>query len=111
MPSDLQAKLAAVSTRMAATRQHLQRLGEQTATLREEVQRLRDQVAGGEAAAAGQEWGRRVPTRPLGMTIEAATVVTDADLEGGEVLTDADLVEEPAPDGAPPGADEVGRRP
>jgi len=85
VPSDLHANLAAVSARLAATRQTLQRLGEQTATLREEVTRLRDEVEGDEAgphaAPAGREWETRVPTRPMGQAVEHGPTAGDRPAE------------------------------
>ena len=85
VPSDLHAKLVVVSARLAATRQTLQRLGEQTATLREEVTRLRDEVEGDEAgphaAPAGREWETRVPTRPMGQAVEDGPTADDRPVE------------------------------
>jgi hypothetical protein len=102
MSSEVQEKLAAAAATLRASREQLRLLEGRAIGLRQELQRLRrDLEADDGLAPLPEEWGQRVPTRPLAMAlgpdVSAATETVDYD--------------DPDDDGPPLVAEEITRAP
>jgi hypothetical protein len=68
MSSDLKAKLAQVAARIAATQERLRGMARSAASLRLDLESLRADVErDADEDAPDDEWGHRVPTRPLAL--------------------------------------------
>jgi hypothetical protein len=66
MSADLKAKLVQVAARIAATQERLRGVERSAASLRQDLESLRSEVErDADEAAPDDEWGHRVPTRPL----------------------------------------------
>jgi multidrug resistance efflux pump len=86
MSSELKAKLAQVAARIAATQERLRGMERSASSLRQDLESLRSEVERDADEALDDEWGQRVPTRPLavggvgdGAAVEGAAAPPDGE--------------------------------
>jgi hypothetical protein len=93
MSNDLQQNFAAFAREIASAVERLQDLEQSAAALRQDVETLGRELEGGEGPLESrEEWGQRVPTRPLAVGFSeengADTGCGEAQPRGGHMFRD-----------------------